>query len=301
MGGTECRQIASLPEPTRTAAGAVVTTVCAAERAAAAIRDRLTALDPWTAGTARRARRVLARLSESLDGDGCRLARALRQQRCPWYLDDDPLRATLRALANLTDQAAELATIVERARELAVALARLKETVEGEVPGAFARLITLRGLTAEALDEAMTMEEISVAAENLDAGARRLSDWRSDLQSWLAAEDSEEAAEVLRSSPSGGPVRFARLEERYELVLRLGQVRREPLLRETSQTFRNSSVAHLSVVAGVVGARVDEGPYRLAVDAYGASAGACVSSTEISIWRECLAAYHRRATPGRQG
>jgi hypothetical protein len=292
---TGCLHVSSLMEHERDAAGRGWETVCAAERSAREARARLEGMEPWTRGTRGRAQRVLAGLAELLDGGGCRLARAVHNQARPWYLDDDPLRGTLRRLAVQSTQAAELAAIVENARHIVASMDRVQAEFMADVPTAFARHITSRGLTAEAVDEMLTLDEITIAGEKLKTGGEKLAAWRSDLQAWLKAEDYESE---LQTSPELAQVPAARLEERYELLLRLGSIQREPLLRETSQALRRSAVAHLAAIAGTASARVDETTYRLAVDAFGALVTPGISSVEMATWRECLAAYHRRATAG---
>jgi hypothetical protein len=278
--------VTALPAATLHEAGPGVERVCDAESAAREAYRRLLALEPWTEGTVSRARRVLHSLATLVEERNGRIARAIRAQRRPWLLDDEPIRSTLARVILLIGQAAEIARVVVRVRPMQARLRALHAKVAADLPSAWDRLYARRGLDAESLEHIVSSEELAVVQAALRRSLRAIVAWRRDVRRWLATRTGED---VVDGESRAG------LEARYELLLRLGRIDRAPLQRRSSEALRSAVHRHVSALAAGAGARIDDPLFRLVGDwAVSYPHDPWISREELETYRAAVSEYQGR-------
>jgi hypothetical protein len=131
---------------------------------------------------------------------------------------------------------------------------------------------------------------------------RELREWRRNLRAWLTQEGAEEEAWRVASSEAATQTisalplaRLAGLEARYEMLLRLGAIDREPLQRRTAADVRHSVVSHVLKLASIADARHDEALLRVACDFASTRTGRELDLEEAGIYRLSISALQHRA------
>jgi hypothetical protein len=264
--------------------GPVVTAEIAARRSWA----DLVAAWPGTEGTRSRIELVSQRFERSIEGPTCRLARAARHQRKPWYLDEDPLRSALLECERHISLSEQLCATIERSRELRERLAMLRGRYADQLPTAWRNMFTSRGVSDSAIDDSGSDEELEAIAYWLTQGEQSMRTWEADVQAWIEQNALSESIERVPSLPTAG------LERRYDLLLRLGAIDREPVQRQTAAALRSLVVSHARAAARDL-PEANEGPRLQALlDFTTTQVMSEIGVDEYWIYVEAICYYHSR-------
>jgi hypothetical protein len=124
----------------------------------------------------------------------------------------------------------------------------LEQQFAESVPRAWRDVLVNPGISAESINTSASVEEVAALSYRLDHAESALHEWTLMLRQWISSTSD---GDVQRGISGTRSVPLAGLERRYELLLRLTAIDRQPVLHRTAASIRETARRHgVAIAAG---------------------------------------------------
>ncbi|MDB4912398.1 MAG: hypothetical protein JWM95_42 [Gemmatimonadetes bacterium] len=244
----------------------------------------LTDLWPTTPGTQPAVQLTTKRFVRLAGGQRSEMARAIRGQALPWLVTERPLADLLARGDDLCTVASGIIDLVTGIRTEAEQIARMEEEFSTIMPRAWGRATAERGLTASALDQIRTRDELEAFTLRLRNARVMLVERLSEFREWVQGREVRDAETLMAG------VADSSLEERFDVLMTLSSIDRGPVQRRTTSELRRVMRDHLEQVVEQAPIRGLDIPVRIAQQYSAIDGDATITADEIWSYARAMVA-----------
>jgi hypothetical protein len=251
------------------------------------LRERWAALIdllPATSGTRPAVELTAKRFVRLAAGQRSEVARAIRGQRFPWLVTEPPIVDVLARGDRLCIVASGIIDLVTGIRAEAEQIARIEDEFSTTIPRAWARATTERGLTASALDQIRTKDELEAFTHRLRNASVMLAERLCEFREWVQCREVQDVRTLMAG------VAGASLEERFDMLMALSSIDRGAVQRRTTSELRRIMRDHLAQVVELAPLRGLDVPVRIAQQYSAIDGDAIMTADEIWSYARAMVA-----------